>query len=60
MLAVEIISYERHYEISPQAIEYLHSGDVLSREGIGCVADKETCFTYSSEKYKDKSIGELL
>ena len=22
-----------------------HGGDVLSREGIGCVADQQTCFT---------------
>ena len=28
---------------------YLHGGDVLSREGIGSVADEQACFTHSPE-----------
>ena len=35
---------------------YSHSGDVLSREGVGGVADEQTCFPHSSEvgRKKDK------
>lgn len=36
---------------------YLHCGDVLSREGIGSVADEQACFTHSprrTEEGRDK------
>lgn len=32
---------------------YLHCGDVLSREGIGSVADEQACFTHSPEIRKE-------